>query len=108
MAKAGAPWRDLPERYGPLGTAATRFYRWSKAGLWVYILAELQRIADARGRMSSQPAPTGSDSRRPRVREMLFQPTCWSRISAVILENAGPPEGSPPVLFIPAYIGLDW
>jgi transposase len=28
------PWRDLPERYGPWGTVASRFYRWRKAGIW--------------------------------------------------------------------------
>ena len=27
LAKTGAPWRDLPERFGPWRTVATRFYR---------------------------------------------------------------------------------
>lgn len=26
--------RDLPERYGPWSTIASRFYRWRKAGIW--------------------------------------------------------------------------
>src|SRR3982750_2855802 len=26
--RTGAPWRDLPERYGPAGTGSSRFYRW--------------------------------------------------------------------------------
>src|SRR6185436_148967 len=30
----GAPWRDLPERYGPVGTVSSRFYRWCRAGVW--------------------------------------------------------------------------
>ena len=27
LAKTGAPWRDLPERFGPWRTVATRFHR---------------------------------------------------------------------------------
>ena len=49
LGKTGAPWRDLPERFGPWRSIATRFYRWTRAGLWERILAELRRIADARG-----------------------------------------------------------
>ena len=30
----GAPWRDLPERYGPYTTVYNRFNRWRKAGIW--------------------------------------------------------------------------
>ena len=47
--RTGAPWRDLPERYGPWQTVATRFYRWRKAGIWDRIFATLQQQADARG-----------------------------------------------------------
>jgi transposase len=47
--RTGAPWRDLPERYGPWATVATRFYRWCKSGLWERILAALQAQADAAG-----------------------------------------------------------
>src|SRR4051794_40356946 len=28
--RTGAPWRDLPRRYGPVGTVSSRFYRWRK------------------------------------------------------------------------------
>jgi transposase len=27
ILRTGAPWRDLPERYGPWRTVASRFYR---------------------------------------------------------------------------------
>jgi transposase len=47
--RTGAPWRDLPERYGPVGTGSSRFYRWCRAGLWDRILSALQGEADARG-----------------------------------------------------------
>src|SRR5918994_6968706 len=49
LDRTGAPWRDLPERFGSWRTVATRFYRWTRAGLWDRILAELRRIADAGG-----------------------------------------------------------
>jgi transposase len=32
VLRTGAPWRDLPERYGPYTTAYNRFNRWRKAG----------------------------------------------------------------------------
>jgi transposase len=47
--RTGAPWRDLPERYGPVGTVSSRFYRWRAAGVWARVLSALQAEADARG-----------------------------------------------------------
>ena len=32
VLRTGAPWRDLPERYGPVGTVSSRFYRWRRPG----------------------------------------------------------------------------
>lgn len=49
VLRTGAPWRDLPERYGSWRTVASRFYRWRKEGLWGQILAEVQREVDAAG-----------------------------------------------------------
>ena len=49
VLRTGAPWRDLPERYGPVGTVSSRFYRWCAAGVWDQVLAALQAAADARG-----------------------------------------------------------
>ena len=51
VLRAGVPWRDLPERYGPWRTVASRFYRWRKKGLWDRLLAELQQKADAVGQL---------------------------------------------------------
>ena len=34
ILRAGCPWRDLPERYGPYTTVYNRFNRWRKAGIW--------------------------------------------------------------------------
>lgn len=45
ILKTGAPWRDLPERYGNWKTVYSRFRRWQKAGIWDRILTEIQREA---------------------------------------------------------------
>ncbi len=47
----GAPWRDVPERYGPWQTVYTRFRRWTAAGVWDRLLAAVQRQADAVGEL---------------------------------------------------------
>src|SRR5512135_1724702 len=49
--RTGAPWRDLPERYGPVGTGSSRFYRWRQAGIWQRVLEALQAEADRLGRV---------------------------------------------------------
>lgn len=47
----GAPWRDLPERYGPWQSVYTRFWRWTQAGVWDRIFQAVQRQADAAGQL---------------------------------------------------------
>lgn len=47
--KTGAPWRDLPERYGPWSTVYSRFFRWKRQGIWDQIFSALTAKADARG-----------------------------------------------------------
>jgi transposase len=49
--RTGAPWRDLPERYGPWQTVYSRFRRWQQAGIWERILATLTADADAAGEL---------------------------------------------------------
>ena len=39
--RTGAPWADIPERYGPHTTCVNRFNRWRKAGVWDRLLAGL-------------------------------------------------------------------
>lgn len=45
ILRTGAPWRDLPDRYGKWQTVYSRFRRWRDAGVWDRILAALQRAA---------------------------------------------------------------
>ena len=47
--RTGAPWRDLPARYGPWQTVYSRFRRWQRAGVWARVLAALQAEGDAKG-----------------------------------------------------------
>lgn len=47
--RTGAPWRDMPERYGPWSTVYSRFWRWREAGIWDRIFAAIQQAADAAG-----------------------------------------------------------
>ena len=39
--RTGAPWRDVPERYGPWKTAHERLRKWAAEGTWEAILAEV-------------------------------------------------------------------
>ena len=34
VRRSGAPWRDLPENFGPHTTCYNRFVRWRRAGVW--------------------------------------------------------------------------
>jgi transposase len=45
--RTGAPWRDLPERYGPWRTVYARFVRWQADGTWDRLLAHVQTKSDA-------------------------------------------------------------
>jgi transposase len=49
--RTGAPWRDLPERYGPWKTAHERLRRWSADGTWDRILDEVIVKDDSIGRV---------------------------------------------------------
>ena len=40
-AKTGAPWRDLPERFGPWHSVYNRFHNWSRRGIWELLFAAL-------------------------------------------------------------------
>lgn len=34
IVRTGAPWRDLPDVFGPWNSAFRRFSRWSTKGVW--------------------------------------------------------------------------
>ena len=45
----GAPWPDLPDRYGPWQTVYDRFNRWRKDGTWAKLLDVLLLRLDKAG-----------------------------------------------------------
>nr|WP_272506500.1 transposase [Salinibacter ruber] len=49
--RSGAPWRDMPERYGNWKTAYDRFRRWAEDGTLESIVRHLQGELDAEGRI---------------------------------------------------------
>ena len=47
----GAPWRDIPGRYGPWQTIAGRFVRWRADGTLARIIERLRMQLDQAGRI---------------------------------------------------------
>src|SRR3954471_11811444 len=47
VLRSGAPWRDLPESFGPYTTCYNRFVRWRKVGVWEQIMNALAADHDA-------------------------------------------------------------
>lgn len=45
----GAPWRDLPERFGPWQTVYDHFSKWRKSGVYAAIIEALQIKLDKAG-----------------------------------------------------------
>src|SRR5215472_7975083 len=46
VLRSGAPWRDIPERYGPYTTCYNRFVRWRKAGVWDRLMDAVTKVLD--------------------------------------------------------------
>ena len=49
--QTGAPWRDVPDRFGRWNLIYKRFNRWAEDGTWEKLLAEVQKQADAAGKI---------------------------------------------------------
>jgi transposase len=47
--RTGAPWRDLPERYGPWKTAHERLRKWTADGTWDKVMVEVVTKDDSVG-----------------------------------------------------------
>src|SRR5215469_6357079 len=68
VLRSGAPWRDLPERYGPRTTCYNRFVRWRKAGVWDWLMDAITvahdgDIQDGRQHLRSGPS-AGRDGKK--------------------------------------------
>ena len=67
VLNSGAPWRDLPERYGAWKTIYGRYRRWTSDGLFDRILHRLHLQLDDEGRIDwSQFNVDGSSIRADR------------------------------------------
>jgi transposase len=44
--RSGAPWRDLPERFGDWNNTHRRFSRWAKSGVWELLFKALAADPD--------------------------------------------------------------
>src|SRR4051795_10741551 len=49
--RTGAPWRDIPERFGNWNSLYQRFSDWSADGTWSAVLAAVQGAAAAAGEL---------------------------------------------------------
>src|SRR6185295_8760554 len=47
VLRSGAPWRDLPDAFGPYTTCYNRFVRWRRAGVWSRIINALAAAHDS-------------------------------------------------------------
>jgi transposase len=46
VLRSGAPWRDLPDNFGPYTTCYNRLVRWQRAGVWAKIMNALAGAHD--------------------------------------------------------------
>ena len=58
ITRSGAPWRDLPERYGPWTTVYSRFRKWIGDGILDNIFRVLCLEAELGGDCSWMPPPS--------------------------------------------------
>ncbi|WP_439248346.1 IS5 family transposase [Micrococcus luteus] len=49
--RTGAPWRNLPERFGNWNTIYKNFNRWAAQGVWEQVLEKTQSMAQAAGEL---------------------------------------------------------
>ena len=73
--RTGAPWRDLPERYGPWQTCHDRFVRWRRDGTWDRLLAHAQTKSDAVGEVEWE--LVSADSSVARANQHAAGPRRW-------------------------------
>src|SRR6195256_2578297 len=64
VLRSGAPWRDLPNSFGPYTTCYNRFVRWRQAGVWSRIINALAGDHDTSVQMMHQHGACVNRNRR--------------------------------------------
>jgi transposase len=77
MARSGARWKDLPERFGSFQTVKRRYYRWVERGLIDRLFVQLGQDADLewlmldstviRAHQQAAGAPKKKGAKKPRA-----------------------------------------
>ncbi len=89
--RAGAPWKDLPDRHPPRQTCRRRFQRWVKAGVFRYIIEALAADSQGRGGIdireafmdgSFVPAKKGAGP-AGRTKRVSMPPKCIQRLKSL-------------------------
>ena len=71
LLRSGAPWRDLPDDFGPYTTCYNRFVRWRRAGVWGRIMNALAAAHDASVQMIDTSIVRGLEAQQKAVRDYL-------------------------------------
>jgi transposase len=90
--RCGAPWRDVPPKYGSWNTIYRRFRRWSEAGVWETVAVMLAEVmADSghysidsttvRAHVSAAGGKGGLVHRTPSLRTRATMPIPFAPIS---------------------------
>lgn len=90
---AGAPWRDVPERFGSWRKVYSRFLRWQQAGIWNRALAALHAEAAAAGDLDWVPHFLDGTTVRAQQHVASAKKGAASKPWAVP-EAAGPPRST--------------
>ncbi len=90
IARTGAPWRDLPERFGLWNSVFQRFNRWAKAGVWESVFRALRApdlealmldstVIRAHQHSAGSPEKRGRVTKRLAARAAASVPNCTCR-----------------------------
>ena len=77
ITRGGAPWRELPERYGPWQTIYSRFRKWKEMGVFEEIFQTLSMDADFENISIRLNFLQGASKRQwwgknPRIRQLAY------------------------------------
>ena len=87
--RTGAPWAEIPERYGPATTCYNRFVRWRKLGVWDRVFnaitaaydGDIQMIDSSSIRVHQHGANAKKGGPKP-PRETPLTPDAWGARAA--------------------------